>query len=94
MTIVQDMRLKLDIEAHPTRGSWEDYYRELVQHIESAGIDLHPGKVPGTKAGIVTMTFDCAMEQANCSQTEVFFELFDVFAIVVPLAFWVQLIPR
>lgn len=38
MTIVLDMRLKLGVNAHPTRGSWEDYYRELVQRIESAGV--------------------------------------------------------
>lgn len=37
-TIVQDMRLKLGVEAHPTRGSWEEYYRDLVQRIEYAGV--------------------------------------------------------
>jgi Zn-dependent peptidase ImmA (M78 family)/DNA-binding XRE family transcriptional regulator len=36
--IVEDMRACLGVEAHPTRGKWEDYYRDLVQRIESLGI--------------------------------------------------------
>lgn len=36
--IVEDMRACLGIEAHPTRGKWDDYYRDLVQRIESLGI--------------------------------------------------------
>lgn len=38
VTIVDDMRAKLGIPAHPSRGSWEDYYRDLVARIESLGI--------------------------------------------------------
>ena len=34
-TIVTDIRACLDVAAHPTRGKWEDYYRDLVQRIES-----------------------------------------------------------
>lgn len=37
-TIVTDIRACLDVAAHPTRGKWEDYYRDLVQRIESLGI--------------------------------------------------------
>lgn len=36
--IVADMRQKLDVPAHPERGDWETYYRELVAKIESIGI--------------------------------------------------------
>ncbi|MBQ0745879.1 MAG: ImmA/IrrE family metallo-endopeptidase [Marinobacter sp.] len=36
--IVEDMRACLGVEAHPTRGKWDDYYRDLVQRIESLGI--------------------------------------------------------
>lgn len=38
LTIVADMRLKLDVPEHPNRGSWEDYYRDLVGRIEALGI--------------------------------------------------------
>ncbi|WP_336795146.1 XRE family transcriptional regulator [Erwinia aphidicola] len=38
VTIVQDMRFKLGVKAHPTRGDWETYYRDLVQRIEAAGV--------------------------------------------------------
>lgn len=37
-TIVTDIRACLGVAAHPTRGKWEDYYRDLVQRIESLGI--------------------------------------------------------
>lgn len=36
--IVQDMRKVLNVPAHPERGKWEDYYRDLVDRIESAGV--------------------------------------------------------
>jgi Zn-dependent peptidase ImmA (M78 family)/transcriptional regulator with XRE-family HTH domain len=36
--IVQDMRAKLNVAEHPDRGTWEDYYRDLVKRIESLGI--------------------------------------------------------
>lgn len=36
--IVDDMRASLGVGAHPTRGKWEDYYRDLVERIESLGI--------------------------------------------------------
>jgi Zn-dependent peptidase ImmA (M78 family)/DNA-binding XRE family transcriptional regulator len=36
--IVSDMRNKLGLAAHPERGSWEDYYRDLVARIEKAGV--------------------------------------------------------
>ena len=36
--VVQDMRLVLDVPAHPERGTWEDYLRLLIGKIEDAGI--------------------------------------------------------
>lgn len=36
--IVSDMRSKLEVGNHPDRGNWEDYYRLLVNRIESLGI--------------------------------------------------------
>ena len=36
--VVKDMRLVLGVAAHPERGSWEDYFRLLVQRIEASGI--------------------------------------------------------
>lgn len=36
--IVRDMRECLRVSAHPERGKWEDYYRDLVQRIEGLGI--------------------------------------------------------
>jgi len=36
--IVADMRLKLGVTEHPSRGNWEDYYRDLVARIEVLGI--------------------------------------------------------
>lgn len=36
--IVRDIRKCLGIETHPARGKWDDYYRDLVQRIESLGI--------------------------------------------------------
>ncbi len=36
--IVNDMKAQLGVAVHPNRGSWEDYYRDLVQRIESLGI--------------------------------------------------------
>lgn len=36
--IVRDMRAKLGVPEHPLRGSWKDYYRDLVSRIESCGI--------------------------------------------------------
>jgi len=36
--IVHDMRTALGVGNHPQRGSWEDYYRDLVNRIESVGI--------------------------------------------------------
>ncbi len=36
--VVADMRNKLKIPPHPKRGSWADYYRDLVQRIEALGI--------------------------------------------------------
>jgi len=37
-TIVTDMRLKLGVAVHPSRGNWVDYYRDLVGRIEALGI--------------------------------------------------------
>lgn len=37
-TIVRNMRQTLHVDAHPSRGSWEEYYRELVNKIEQAGV--------------------------------------------------------
>ncbi|EGM79132.1 Putative Zn peptidase [Rheinheimera sp. A13L] len=36
--VVADMRTKLNIPPHPKRGNWTDYYRDLVQRIETLGI--------------------------------------------------------
>lgn len=36
--IVGDMRKTLGIPAHPERGSWEDYNRDLIRRIENAGV--------------------------------------------------------
>lgn len=36
--IVADMRNVLHIPTHPERGSWEDYYRDLIKRIEDVGI--------------------------------------------------------
>lgn len=36
--IVEDMRACLGVATHPTRGKWEDYYRDLVERIESLGV--------------------------------------------------------
>ena len=38
MSIVKDMRNELKVDEHPSRGSWEEYYRDLVNKIETAGI--------------------------------------------------------
>ncbi|MGJ0516091.1 MAG: ImmA/IrrE family metallo-endopeptidase [Methylomicrobium sp.] len=35
---VQDMRQMLKVSAHPDRGSWDDYFRELIQKIEQIGV--------------------------------------------------------
>lgn len=37
-TVVADIRAKLQIAPHPRRGTWEEYYRDLVQRIERLGI--------------------------------------------------------
>jgi len=37
-SIVEDIRACLGVEPHPSRGKWDDYYRDLVQRIESLGI--------------------------------------------------------
>lgn len=37
-TVVANIRAVLDVPAHPTRGKWDDYYRDLVARIEAAGI--------------------------------------------------------
>lgn len=36
--IVHNMRTKLNISAHPERGNWEDYFRELIRRIENIGV--------------------------------------------------------
>lgn len=36
--IVSDMRELLGVPSHPNRGSWEDYYRDLVIRIEAVGV--------------------------------------------------------
>jgi Zn-dependent peptidase ImmA (M78 family) len=35
---VQDMRQILGVATHPDRGSWDDYFRSLIQKIERIGI--------------------------------------------------------
>ncbi|WP_193164099.1 XRE family transcriptional regulator [Microbulbifer hainanensis] len=37
-TIVSSMREALRVPPHPERGTWDEYYRELVERIESIGI--------------------------------------------------------
>jgi Zn-dependent peptidase ImmA (M78 family) len=36
--IVDDMRQELNLAPHPTRGSWEDYHKDLIRRIEALGI--------------------------------------------------------
>lgn len=36
--VVSDMRQLLGVAMHPERGSWEDYYRELIARIETLGV--------------------------------------------------------
>lgn len=36
--IINDMKELLGVPAHPQRGNWEDYYRDLVQRIETVGV--------------------------------------------------------
>ena len=36
--IVADMRKWLEVPPHPERGSWDEYFRDLVQRIERLGI--------------------------------------------------------
>ena len=36
--IVDNIRQVLAVAAHPVRGTWEDYYRDLVSRIENTGI--------------------------------------------------------
>lgn len=36
--VVDDMRQMLGVGLYPERGSWEDYYRDLVARIEDAGV--------------------------------------------------------
>lgn len=36
--IVQDIRTELGLGDHPERGSWKDYYRDLINRIESLGV--------------------------------------------------------
>lgn len=36
--IVQQIRKALNIPPHPSRGRWDDYYRDLVKRIESLGV--------------------------------------------------------
>ncbi|PWQ93026.1 ImmA/IrrE family metallo-endopeptidase [Leucothrix pacifica] len=36
--IVGDMRSVLGLPAHPSRGSWQDYFRDLVNGLEAVGI--------------------------------------------------------
>ncbi|MGZ4955458.1 MAG: ImmA/IrrE family metallo-endopeptidase [Methylobacter sp.] len=36
--IVHNMRTHLELGVHPERGSWEDYFRDLIRKIENIGI--------------------------------------------------------
>lgn len=36
--VVRDMRRVLHVAPHPERGTWEDYFRDLVTRIEQAGV--------------------------------------------------------
>lgn len=37
-SVVNDMREQLEVGEYPDRGSWEDYYRNLVKCIEGVGV--------------------------------------------------------
>jgi Zn-dependent peptidase ImmA (M78 family) len=37
-SIVADMRARLGVATHPERGSWEDYFRDLIARIEKVGV--------------------------------------------------------
>lgn len=36
--LLNDMRRMLDVPAHPVRGAWDDYYRDLISRIERVGV--------------------------------------------------------
>ncbi len=36
--LVNDMRRVLKVAAHPVRGAWDDYYRDLISRIEGIGV--------------------------------------------------------
>jgi Zn-dependent peptidase ImmA (M78 family) len=38
VSIVKDIREWLGVPPHPSRGSWEDYHRDLIKRIESIGV--------------------------------------------------------
>ncbi|WP_435105535.1 ImmA/IrrE family metallo-endopeptidase [Arhodomonas sp. AD133] len=46
--IVGDMRDHLGVPAHPERGTWEEYFRHLVERIESLGIMVMRNSMVGT----------------------------------------------
>ncbi|MCS4502904.1 XRE family transcriptional regulator [Arhodomonas aquaeolei] len=46
--VVRDMRDHLGVPAHPERGTWEEYFRSLVERIESLGIMVMRNSMVGT----------------------------------------------
>ncbi len=36
--IVDDLREKLGVKVYPSKGNWEDYYKDLVHRIENVGV--------------------------------------------------------
>ena len=46
--IAADMKIQMGLEDLPERGSWEDYWRDLVNRVESLGILVMRGSVVGS----------------------------------------------
>lgn len=46
--IVSGMRQRLDLPAHPNRGTWDEYLRDLISRIEAVGILVMRTNIVGT----------------------------------------------
>lgn len=46
--LVGDMRRRLGVPAHPERGGWDDYFRDLVERIETLGVLVMRNGMVGT----------------------------------------------
>lgn len=47
-TIVTSMREQLGVPAHPERGTWEQYFRDLIDRIEALGVLVMRTNIVGT----------------------------------------------